>query len=145
MYSESTGAFFGKLSNAAATVGKATGIGMAKKAADFYKNTADRAISHSLQPERTPGAFEKERRYWTENDNGDGTFYYYNRITDETTWEKPECLLNAAEMKEFKKKEAEKKAREDEIAAQKQMLEFKKAQREKAKAGRGGRGKGRRR
>jgi hypothetical protein len=145
VYSESTGAFFGKLSNAAATVGKATGIGMAKKAADFYKNTADRAISHSLQPERTPGAFEKERRYWTENDNGDGTFYYYNRITDETTWEKPECLLNAAEMKEFKRKEAEKKAREDEIAAQKQMLEFKKAQREKAKAGRGGRGKGRRR
>mgnify|MGYP001308683985 FL=1 len=94
-------------------------------------------MSKSLQEERTPGAFEKERRYWTENYDEWGTPSWYNRITDETVSEKPECLLNKEEMKEFKAKEAIRIAKEEELKAQKRELQWKKEQRAKAKAGRG--------
>jgi hypothetical protein len=118
---------------------------MIEKAQSYYDATSQRELSKSLQEERTPAPFEKERRYWTENLDEWGTPSWYNRITDETVYEKPECLLNKEEMKEFKAKEAIKKAKEEEIAAQKRELEWKKKQREKAKSGRGGRGRGRRR
>ena len=141
--SEAKGAAINKMANGIGKIARLVNLDVVKKAADYYENTGNRALTESFKEERTPGKFEKERRYWTENDNGDGTFYYYNRITDETVWEKPECMLNKAEMKLFKIAEAEKKAREDEVQQQKAMLEFKKKEREK-KAARGGRG-GRRR
>ena len=141
--SEAKGAAINKMANGIGKIARLVNLDVVKKAADYYENTGNRALTESFKEERTPGKFEKERRYWTEHDNGDGTFYYYNRITDETVWEKPECMLNKAEMKLFKIAEAEKKAREDEVQQQKAMLEFKKKEREK-KAARGGRG-GRRR
>ena len=107
------------------------------KAANYYDAVSQREMSKSLQEERTPGAFEKERRYWTENYDEWGTPSWYNRITDETVSEKPECLLNKEEMKEFKAKEAIRIAKEEELKAQKRELEWKKKQRAKAKAGRG--------
>ena len=99
---EARGSAIAKISK---RIGKANTLFKSKlldRAQDYYDAKSQREISKSLQEERTPAPFEKERRYWTENYDEWGTPSWYNRITDETVYEKPECLLNKEEMKAFK-------------------------------------------
>merc|ERR1719277_1733543 len=49
-----------------------------------------------------------EANAWTEHTHSDGRRYYYNRITKQSSWDKPECLktdserLNTTVWKEYK-------------------------------------------
>merc|ERR1711879_193063 len=49
-----------------------------------------------------------EANSWTEHTHSDGRRYYYNRVTKQSSWDKPDCLksaeekLNTTNWKEYK-------------------------------------------
>ena len=104
-------------------------------------------MQRSVVPRRTIDPRILERRRWSATfDDNEGREYFTNRETEEVTWKKPECMMSVGELKVFRAENAAEKAREDEIAAQKADMEWKKKQRDmaKSKRGRGKRGRGRR-
>jgi hypothetical protein len=128
-------------------VGKRTGWKYGKKAAECLALNSRYNMQRSVVPRVTIDPRILERRKWSGTfDENEGREYFTNRETEEVTWKKPECMMNVEELKVFRAEQAAEKAREDEIAAQKADMEWKKKQREmaKSKRGRGKRGRGRR-
>lgn len=129
------------------TVGEKTGWKYGKKAAECLTLTSRYNMQRSVVPRRTIDPRILERRRWSATfDDNEGREYFTNRETEEVTWKKPECMMSVEELKVFRAENAAEKAREDEIAAQKADMEWKKKQRDmaKSKRGRGKRGRGRR-
>ena len=40
----------------------------------------------------------EEAKNWTEHRAPDGRTYYYNTVTKQSSWEKPDCLKSSVEM-----------------------------------------------
>ncbi|KAG6462456.1 WW domain-binding protein 4 [Manduca sexta] len=57
---------------------------------------------------------------WHEVKNEDGSLYYWNTITNETTWDTPDEYLSIAEQEKKKLKEAEKKKKVEKLKLAKQ-------------------------
>ena len=135
--------------NAMDGLAKKTGWKYGKKASECLRMYSRYNMQRAVVTRRTIDPWVLEKRKWSATfDESEGREYFTNRETNEVTWKKPECLMNIEELKVFRAEQAAEKAREDEIAAQKADMEWKKKQREMAKSARGrgkrGRGRGRR-
>ena len=121
------------IGNVCTKIGNTTG-GYVAKMGDFWSTSALMNASRSVISEISINSLERDKRLWlTTMDESTGKEYFTNRLTKEVTWEKPFSMLDLYEKREFRAKEAEEKARVDEIAAQKRNAELKKKEREMIK------------
>ena len=123
----------GVIAKVTTKIGKTTG-GYPEKMGDFWTQAALLNASRAVIPGKTIPPLELDKRLWaTTMDESSGNPYYTNRLTKTVTWEKPFSMMDMYEKREFQAKEAEERARLDEVAASKANAEMKKKEREIAK------------